>query len=52
MTNARINRKLTLDSYKNDCQQMACQKKECAKISSICNELIVPEETTMKISKT
>jgi hypothetical protein len=36
-----MNKKLKLDSYKNETHHMACQKNECAKISSICSELLL-----------
>ena len=37
-TDARINRKLTSDSYRNESHHMACQNKECAKMSSLRDE--------------
>jgi hypothetical protein len=53
-TSARINRKSTSDSYKNESHHMTCQKEECAKVMSSCwencdeNLLRIDRQTTVK----
>jgi hypothetical protein len=37
----QVSRKFKLDSYKNESHQMTCQRIECAKLSSICNEYLL-----------